>query len=83
MWVEREAAREAARTHVVDGFAVEGDVAALRWQQAGEGFEQGGFAAAVRADERGDFAFRQGGGDAVQDFGVAVAVVQVVDVQCH
>ena len=80
---EREAARKAARAHAVDGFAVEGDVAALRRQQAGEGFQQGRFAAAVRPDECGDFAFRQGGGDAVQDFVVAVAVVQVVDVQCH
>ena len=77
---EREAAREAARAHAVDGFAVEGDVAALWRQQAGESFQQGGFAAAVRAEQGGDFAGGQGGADAVQDFVVAVAVVQVVDV---
>jgi hypothetical protein len=51
------------------------------WQHAHQRVEQGRLAGAVRADDGDDLAGARGDRQAVQDFGAAVAGVQVADVE--
>lgn len=67
------------RGDVGEGFAVEDDAAADRFEQAGEGAQGGGLAGAVGADEGDDLAGLDGEGDALDGFDLAVGDAEVLD----
>ena len=67
-----------------DVLSLEGDRAALRRQQAGDGVQRGGLAGAVRADERDDLALVYLEGNVTQRMNQAVVNVDVLDFEhCH
>ena len=58
LWQNSHAACHLERRQLGDHLPVQHNLAALHRHHARQGFEQGGFAAAIRPDDRGDFAAR-------------------------
>ena len=78
--------RDAAGDDLVGGFAeerltVEGNAAGFGLHEARDGLQRGGFACAVRADERNDFALLDVQVDALDGLDAAVGDDKAVDFQ--